>query len=98
MTMFDLIVVGIVVPLVAGTGVVVVKKSATWLWRKIREDIKSIVGDIVGEHVSPMAEELAKVKSDVAAVKAELSFNGGSTVKDQVKRLADNISNPEGPA
>ncbi len=59
-----------------------------WIWKVGIDDLLDRLDARIEGHILPL-------KDDLAAVKAELSFNGGSTVKDQVKRLADNILAPE---
>lgn len=88
MTVVDAVVVAVAVSVsVALVGGAVIG-VARWIWRVGIDDLLDRLDARIEQHIKPLSD-------DIAAVKAELSFNGGSTVKDQVKRLADNILNPE---
>lgn len=54
-------------------------RGARWLWRHI-------VSQPVGKWITGMVE--AVVEDKVAPIRAELSFNGGGTVKDKVTDTA----------
>lgn len=88
MTVIDAVVVAVCVAVavaIVGGGLIGILR---WMLRLILAEGLEKLDERIETHIKPLAD-------DIAAVKAELSFNGGSTVKDQVKRLADNILNPE---
>ena len=88
MTVVDAVILAVAVALGGGSVIFIVKASAKWVWKAAVNDLLDRLDGRIETHIKPLSD-------DIAAVKAELSFNGGSTVKDQVKRLADNILTPE---
>lgn len=78
MTVIDAVIVFVVVGSV-GAGTLFIMR---WL-------LRAAVGDLLDKLDGRIEGHMTSMRQDIAAIRAELSFNGGSTVKDQVKKIAD---------
>lgn len=66
------------------------------LYRNIARTTKAALIEVVDEHVSPMIDmkldaKLEPVATKLSTIEAELSFNGGASVKDVVNKVARSV-------
>lgn len=71
---------------------------AKWLWGVFKR-IEQLIEDFNGASERPgvaarpgVLERLQAMDGDLATVKAELSYNSGSTLKDAVRRIDHNVA------
>lgn len=68
---------------------VVTDPLKSWFRQSVREELEQVV-ELTA---TPMVEEV--VERAIAPIRAELTFNGGSSIKDQVTRLVMQLDNDQ---
>jgi PAS domain-containing protein len=77
------IVTGVVVPLVSS----IVLALAWWAKRRFLNPLLDLYA-----HLAPLVSDVAATKNDVAAIKSEVQTNGGASLKDEVRKIRDNLA------
>lgn len=76
------------------TAIAVIAKKVMDAKAKAAQAVIHSIKDVFDEHIFPKVEERldTKLADALEPIKRELSFNGGSTVKDKVCKLDDAVS------
>ena len=83
----DALIITTAVGTVGVSMIFIVKTTAKWIWRNLLDDL--------GHAIDSRIEKFEPLADDIAYIKAQLEFNGGSTVKDQVLRIVKWIDKQE---